>query len=114
MTRKEIVLWLVLADFVGLTAYVVSQAGLTAFVPAAIEIARQSPWGLQLLVDFGIAIALILAWMITDARARGVAAWPYVLLTLCLGTIGPLAYLIRRERQSAPARTSTSSAPQPA
>ena len=101
MTRKEIVLWLVLADFVALTVYVVAQAGFTAFVPAAIEIA-QSPWGLQLLVDFGIAIALILAWMVTDARARGVAAWPYVLLTLCLGTIGPLAYLIRRERQSAP------------
>jgi hypothetical protein len=104
MTRKEIVLWLVLADFVALTAYVVAQAGLSAFVPAAIEITRQSPWGLQLLVDFGIAIALILAWMVTDARARGFAAWPYMLLTLCRGTIGPLAYLIRRERQAAAGR----------
>jgi hypothetical protein len=104
MTRKEIVLWLVLVDFVALTAYVVAQTSLSAFVPTAIEIARQSPWGLQLLVDFGIAIALILAWIVTDARARGVAAWPYVLLTLCLGTIGPLAYLIRRERQAAPVR----------
>ncbi len=102
MTKKEIVLWLVLADFVALTGYAIVQAGYTAFGPIAFEFARQSAWGLQILVDFSIAIALILVWIVSDARARGLRSWPYVLLTLTLGSIGPLLYLVRRERWAAP------------
>ena len=101
MTKKEIVLWLVLADFVALTGYAIVEAGTTGFVPVAFEFARESAWGLQILVDFGIAIALVLTWIVSDARVRGVSAWPFVLLTLTLGSIGPLAYLVRRERQTA-------------
>lgn len=42
--------------------------------------------------------------MVRDARARGVSAVPYVLLTLALGSAGPLVYLIRRLASDAPAR----------
>ncbi len=35
MTKKEIVLWLVLADFVALTGYAIVQSGYTAFGPIA-------------------------------------------------------------------------------
>ena len=112
MTKKEIVLWLVLADFVALTGYAIVDAGYTTFVAVAFEFARESAWGLQILVDFGIALALVLAWIVSDARSRGVSAWPFVLLTLTLGSIGPLAYLVRRERQTA--STSVAGAPQTA
>jgi hypothetical protein len=48
------------------------------------------------LADLLIALSLIVSWMVRDARARGVSALPYVLLTLALGSAGPLVYLIRR------------------
>jgi hypothetical protein len=41
-----------------------------------------------------------------DATARGVSVIPYVLLTVTLGSIGPLVYLFNRERQAAPAGAS--------
>jgi hypothetical protein len=31
-----------------------------------------------------------------DARARNTSAVPYIILTLALGSVGPLLYLIRR------------------
>lgn len=37
-------------------------------------------------------------WLIGDARRRGVAAWPWLLAILLLGSIGLLAYLFVRER----------------
>ncbi len=48
------------------------------------------------LVDLVIALVLILAWMGDDARKRNVSALPFLLLTLALGSVGPLLYLIRR------------------
>ena len=52
-----------------------------------------------------IALSLVIAWMVRDARARGVSPLPYVVLTLALGSVGPLVYLIRRLASEAPART---------
>jgi len=43
--------------------------------------------------------------MAADARKRDLSYWPFVALTLTLGTIGPLAYLIHRERAAATATT---------
>jgi hypothetical protein len=34
--------------------------------------------------------------MINDARGRGVSPVPYLMITLFLGSLGPLVYLIRR------------------
>jgi hypothetical protein len=50
-----------------------------------------------------IALTMVLVWMWRDARARGVSPLPYVLITLALGSVGPLLYLIRTA-SSAPAR----------
>ena len=52
--------------------------------------------GLTAFVDLAIALILILAWMADDARARNTSAVPYVILTIALGSVGPVLYLIRR------------------
>ena len=101
MSKKEIFLWLVLADFVALTAWAVYSQGYLAFVPVAIEFATASAWGAQILADFLIALAIALGWVVVDARRRGLSYWPFVALTLTLGSIGPLGYLVYRERAGA-------------
>ena len=98
MGKKEIGLWCVLADFVGLTAYAVYSEGYFAFLNIAQEFATTNIWGSQILVDFLIALTVALGWVIADARKRDLVYWPFVVLTLTLGSIGPLAYLIHRER----------------
>ena len=114
MSKKEIGLWLVTADFVCLTVYAMFTQGYFAFVPIAIEFASSSVWGVQILADFLIALSVALGWVVADARKRGLPYLPYVALTLTLGSIGPLAYLIHRERASAPAAASARPAAQAA
>jgi len=53
---------------------------------------------LQILLDLVITCLLIASWMIADARARGLKAWPFVGITLAAGSFGPLLYLLYRER----------------
>ncbi len=101
MTQKEIILWIVLASFVALTGYTIYSEGLTAFVPTATAIATGSAWGLQVLVDFVLAVAIALGFIVFDARRKGLSYWPFVALTLCLGSIGLLGYLVYRERAEA-------------
>ena len=96
MTGKQWILGAVLIDFAALTAYAFAQAGVSGFAAAA-ESLFSSPWGLQLACDFLVALGLVSWWMVADARERGVAAWPFLLLTLTLGSIGPLVYLNWRE-----------------
>ncbi|MBV1887228.1 MAG: DUF2834 domain-containing protein [Parvibaculaceae bacterium] len=58
---------------------------------------RHSSAGWQVIVDLIIAIALILVWLVPDARKEGKNPWPWVLLTLVTGSFGPLIYLIFRK-----------------
>jgi hypothetical protein len=102
MTWKQLALWSVLVDFAAFTAYAVYAEGYFAFVPLARDFALSSAWGLQVLIDFALALTVTLGFVVSDARRRGLAVWPFVVLTLTLGSIGPLAYLVHRERQSAP------------
>jgi len=98
---KKILLAVVLADFLCLTAYAVYAHGYVGFF----ELALANAATVTVLTDLTIALSLILYWMWNDARARGLSPLPYVLLTLALGSVGPLLYLIRREgseRESAP------------
>ncbi|MDA8140530.1 MAG: hypothetical protein M0036_17940 [Desulfobacteraceae bacterium] len=50
--------------------------------------------GAQVLADLVIALSLFLVWMWRDAKAAGRNPWPWLLLTLATGSIGPLIYLI--------------------
>jgi hypothetical protein len=91
MNAKQIGLGLVLLDFLGLTGYVVYEYGYVGFF----ELVMANAATVAAFADLVIALGLITAWMVRDARTRGVSVVPYVLLTLALGSVGPLTYLIR-------------------
>ena len=80
----------VLLPFAAFSSRVVMQDGYTGFL----HLAAREPWALQMLLDLGIALTFVGVWMVRDARSRGLRAWPWVLATLLLGSIGPLAYLV--------------------
>jgi hypothetical protein len=98
MNAKQIGLGLVLADFAGLTAYAVYHYGYLGFF----ESLMSNAVGITALVDLCIALTLVMAWMVRDARTRGISVAPYIVATLIAGSVGPLAYLIRRERAEVP------------
>lgn len=83
---------LVLVPFTAFSSWVVAQHGYLGFL----TLAGREPWGLQVLLDLVIACVLVVQWMVRDARSRGLPSAPYVALTLFLGSIGPLAYLVHR------------------
>jgi MFS superfamily sulfate permease-like transporter len=97
MNAKQIGLSLVLADFVALTGYAVYHYGYAAFL----ELPFTNAIAAQVCIDLIIALSFVVVWMWRDARQRGLSPLPYVLLTLTLGSIGPLAYMIRREASEA-------------
>jgi hypothetical protein len=57
----------------------------------------QSSAGLQVLCDLTIALVLVLQWIRRDAKAHGRAVWPWIVLTIALGSFGPLIYLLTRQ-----------------
>lgn len=77
------------------TAYTVWVAVTHGFL-GMFGVAGREPWALQMLLDLFICYVLVVAWMVPDARARRIPAGPYVVLTLCLGSIGLLVYLVHR------------------
>jgi hypothetical protein len=96
----KIVLGIVLADFAALTAWAVYTHG----VIGLFELATANLATLTVFADLCIALTMVIIWMRNDARARGVSSLPYVILTLTLGSVGPLLYLILRDDR-APATT---------
>lgn len=57
----------------------------------------QSFGGGQVFADLVIALTLVLVWMWHDARATGRNIWPWIAVTLALGSFGPLVYLLTRK-----------------
>jgi len=53
--------------------------------------------GAQVFIDLVIVAVLACIWMLKDARERGLAAWPFIVITLVGGSFGPLLYLLVRE-----------------
>lgn len=100
MDWKRLALLFVLADFSLLTAYATMEHG----VGGMFTLALANSVTITLTVDLLIALSLVAGWMMRDARARGVAPLPYLLLTFTLGSIGPLLYLVRHGGGRAPAR----------
>lgn len=85
--------WLSLAiliPFTALSLYAVAEVGYLGIFAYHLP----SPAGWQVLTDLVIGMLLILTWMVRDANANGRKAWPYVVITLFLGSFGPLLYLL--------------------
>ena len=80
---------LILIPFALLTVYAVAEAGYVGLF----EYQFASPAGWQVLVDLGIALLLMLFWLVPEARSKGRNPWPWVVATLFLGSIAPLLYL---------------------
>jgi len=92
MSGKKIVLLLVLVDFVAVSIWGISQVGLVGLFTGAVA----SPAGVVGSVDLVIALGLISVWVVQDARSRGAAFLPYLVLTVLAGSVGPLLYLLLR------------------
>jgi len=80
---------ILLIPFTVLTIYALAEVGYVGIF----DYQRHSPAGWQVFVDLVIALLLVLTWMIPEARRVGRNPWPWVALTLVLGSFGPLLYL---------------------
>ena len=112
MNKRFLVLLLVLVVFLGYTVYVIVARDVSLF--AYLGALRPNSWATQILIDLYIACALLSVWMIKDARARGrsvASVLPFLFLTLLLASMGPLLYLLFRERQMRHAASKGRAAP---
>ena len=93
MNKKQIILAIVLADFVALTAWAIYTTTWSEFIGLFSE-----PWMIQVSVDLVVALAIGCTLIWRDAKRRGINPLPYVVATACTGSPGALAYMIRRAR----------------
>jgi len=91
MQRPLLIVVLVL--FVALSAIALWKHGYWGIIASHF----QSFGGGQVLADLVIALVLVMIWMWHDAKAAGRAIWPWIAVTLVLGSIGPLLYLLTRK-----------------
>lgn len=98
MNFEKLLVLFVLIDFAALNIWAISSQGLSGFV----EFMTTMPsWGVVLSADLIIAIVLLTVGMWRDARSRGEKApVGYMVLSLLTGSIGPLAYMLRRKEQA--------------
>lgn len=87
---QRVVLIVVLTAFSALTAVALYYHGYWGII----EPHFQSFGAAQVFADLVIALSIFLVWMWRDARAAGRNPWPWLILTLTTGSIGPLIYLI--------------------
>ena len=79
----------VLVGFTLLTAVALWQHGYWGILAPHFK----SSGAAQVLVDLVIALSLVLAWMWPEAKRTNRRFWPWFLLTLVLGSFGPLLFL---------------------
>ena len=95
-TAARLAIGLVLFAFADLNAYVVWQYGYGGFL----QLVTANAATVAVFVDLTIALLMVCAWMWRDARRRGIRFAPYMALTLVLGSMGPLLYLVVHGREA--------------
>lgn len=92
MSNQLILLLVVTAAFGALSAVALMDVGYWGIIAPHFK-----AWGAgQVFADLVIALTLVMVWMVADSRTSGINAWPFVAITLVLGSFGPLFYLIAR------------------
>jgi hypothetical protein len=87
---KRIIIALVLLPFSVLTTLALWQHGYFGIL----EPHAKSFGGAQVFADLVIALSLSIVWMWRDAKQNQRAFWPWCVVTLLLGSFGPLGYLM--------------------
>ena len=95
MTKRTLAI-IILIPFTLLTAYAVAQVGYVGIFDYQLH----SPAGWQVMIDLFIALLLVLSYLVPEARKAGRNPWPWVVLTLFLGSIAPLLYLVFGDRDA--------------
>ena len=94
MNPRQVGLSIVLGGFATLNAYCFYTFGTAGFLHAAFANAAT----VAVFTDLVIALTMVAVWMVRDAAQRSATVLPYLLLTLFMGSMGPLIYLIGRFR----------------
>ena len=95
MERIRPLVWIVALVFTVYSLWVTFTQGYTGFL----SLAWREPWAMQMLIDLFISLVAVSSVLAIDARRRGVAAWPWLVGTVLLGSVAPLWYLaLRRPR----------------
>ncbi len=81
-----------LIAFTAFSLWVFGQTGLLGFFAELLN--SKAAW--QVLGDLALSLALVMAWVWHDARRYGRRFWPWLIAALLVGSIAPLAYLLRR------------------
>lgn len=84
------------------STYITVQHGYFGFLDL-----RHEPWGYQVLTDLLLACWICLAYVVPDAKARGINPVPYILGTIAFGSIALLTFLVHRNLVDAKRATST-------
>lgn len=82
----------ILLAFGAFSIWVIGTHGYFGYLTSA----RNDHWTLQLLIDLTLSLVIANAWVVTDARRRGISPWPYVIATPVVGSLAIGVYLIRR------------------
>ena len=106
MNVKQLGVEVVLVAFSAFSAYVVYHYGYIGLFEQALANAAT----VQVFLDLAIALSIVILWMWQDAQKHDIAPLPYILLTLTLGSVGPLLYLVRRLSREAPLFTNPQTA----
>lgn len=91
------VLTLALAAFGAFSTYVMWEVGYLGIWQAGM--ASLGAW--QLLLDLVLMSCITLGFLWRDAQRTGRTLWPFAVLTLAAGSIGPLLYLVLRPTAAA-------------
>lgn len=92
MQRIRPVILVVAVLFTAYSTLVVVDHGYSGFI----QLALREAWGMQMLLDLCISLTMVSSLLVIDARRRKEAAWPWVVITALLGSVGPLWYLVLR------------------
>ncbi len=85
-----------LIPFTILTLYALTDVGYIGIF----DYHRHSSAGWQVFADLVIALILVSCWVVKDARETGRSPWPWLAITLTLGSLGPLLYLALRPKEN--------------